>query len=114
MRATWYMIVAMVTVVDVGLARAEGIPRFDADQLCQKVAGFGGTYSQASFEGCLDMEQSAYNRLKQSWDGISGGTLQHCVQVAHFTDPGSYSLLHGCIDMETRVDTPNRQRRSRY
>lgn len=80
------------------LASAFDLPRYDVDSYCQQVAQVSGG-SATIYNGCIDMEQSAYNDLKQSWASIPGKTAKYCNRVAR-TSNGSYTILQGCIDME--------------
>jgi hypothetical protein len=40
-------------------AVAQTIPSYATNAHCQRVAGFGGTFSQSVYGSCLNMEQSA-------------------------------------------------------
>lgn len=86
-----------------GASFAGEIPRFDVETQCEQIAGFGGEFSNSTYNGCIAMEQSAYDRLKQSWDSIPSGIRSQCIEIATFGGPGSYSTLGGCIDMETQA-----------
>lgn len=52
------------------------------------------------FNGCMDMEQQAYNALRSVWAQIPGRSRNYCDEVARVSG-GSYSILKGCMDMET-------------
>jgi hypothetical protein len=52
------------------------------------------------YNGCLEMEQDAYDELKSSWDSLPAKTQKYCDKVAQTTE-GSYSILKGCLDMES-------------
>ena len=52
-------------------AFAQTIPSYATNAHCQRVAGFGGTYSQAVYGTCLNMEQSA-----ERFEDISSRFLQ--------------------------------------
>lgn len=79
-------------------ARAEAIPRYDAEAYCRQVAEVSGG-SAMIYNGCLDMEQAAYNSLKEGWDGLPEQARSYCDNVAKVSG-GSYQILDGCIDME--------------
>ncbi|MBR9880776.1 MAG: hypothetical protein GYB17_14910 [Gammaproteobacteria bacterium] len=84
-------------------AAADDIPRFDVETHCEMVASIGGEFSNMTYNGCIQMEQSAYNRFRTEWDSIPGGIRRQCEEVATVTGSGSYSTLGGCIDMETQA-----------
>lgn len=79
-------------------AEAGSVPRYSVDSYCQEVSDFGGGSSML-YNGCIDMEQKAYNGLKSAWARIPAATQSYCDEVASFGG-GSYALLEGCIDME--------------
>lgn len=54
------------------------------------------------FNGCIDMEQQAYDALKQYWATLPARPRNYCNEVAKVTG-GSYSILEGCIEMETEA-----------
>lgn len=78
---------------------AEEIPRYDVEAECETVASFGGSYSSTTYNGCMQMEQNAYNLLKEEWQSLSPSIRQECESVASFGG-GSYSTLEGCVRME--------------
>lgn len=80
-------------------AQAQTIPRYNVESYCQQVADVSGG-SAMIFNGCMDMEQQAYNVLKPNWAKIPGRSRNYCDEVARVTG-GSYAILQGCIEMET-------------
>jgi hypothetical protein len=82
---------------------AADMPRYDAEAHCEEVAAFGGERSAMLYNSCVDMEQSAYNGLKEVWQTLPAATQSHCNDVASFGSPGSYTLLESCVDMETNA-----------
>jgi hypothetical protein len=80
------------------LATAQELPRFDVEGHCEEVAEFGGGSHQI-YNGCIQMEQSSYNSLRDRWGGIEPGIRRHCQEVATFGG-GSYQILQGCVQME--------------
>lgn len=82
------------------IASAADMPRFDVKAHCQQVASATGSSSNMLYNSCIDMEQSAYNNLKDQWGSLPGNVRSHCQDVASVTGPGSYSLLESCVDME--------------
>lgn len=83
------------------------LPIYDVKGHCESVAAFGGSPSQSILNGCLNMEQSAYNRLKPVWDTLPTAMKNHCDQVATFGGGGSYSILSGCVDQEISAAKAN-------
>ncbi|MCW5737338.1 MAG: hypothetical protein KIS73_24645 [Enhydrobacter sp.] len=87
-------------------ARAE-MPSYDVEAYCKNIAEVGGTPSQATRNGCLRMEQSAYDGLKKSWDTLPGEMRAYCNGIATVGGTGSYSTLSGCIRMEQDAKRKN-------
>lgn len=79
------------------------MPHYDVAAHCDEIAGFGGTYSEAMYASCFDMEQESYDRLKPGWDALPGRLRDHCDRIARFGGPGSYAMLEGCVEMETQA-----------
>jgi hypothetical protein len=96
------LLVAMIVAIS-GTAYADSIPRYDPPSYCTKVSQVSGG-SRTIYNGCLSMEQDAYDALKASWDDISAITKSYCDKVARTSD-ASYSILKGCIDMETEASS---------
>lgn len=83
-------------------AFSQALPRYDVDAYCDEVMEFGGG-SMMIRNGCIEMEQTSYNQLKQIWGGLSARTRSYCDEVARFSGGGSYSTLDGCVEMETNA-----------
>lgn len=79
-------------------AVAQSLPRYDVKLYCQQVADVSGGSSMI-YNGCIDMEQEAYDALKASWPGIPSRMRSYCDDVGRVSG-GSYSILKGCIEME--------------
>lgn len=79
-------------------AVAQDMPRFDVEAHCEEVAEFGGGSHQI-YNGCIQIEQGAYNSLKGRWANVSSRIRNHCHEVASFGG-GSYQILQGCVQME--------------
>ena len=79
--------------------QAQTVPRYNVEAYCQDVANVSGG-SAMIFNGCIDMEQQAYNILKPVWTQLPGNSRSYCDEVARVSG-GSYSILQGCIEMET-------------
>jgi hypothetical protein len=114
MKASVVLTAAVLAAGGASQSRAQGLPQFDVAAYCRVVAGIGGNYSQMLFGGCMDMEQSSYDALKQGWGQVPQATQQYCLQVARVGGPGSYMLLQGCVQMETAAGRQNQQRQFRY
>ncbi|PDT32351.1 hypothetical protein CO660_00205 [Rhizobium sp. L9] len=97
------MLSAFALIATTGPAHADSIPRYDPAQYCKKVSLAGGG-SQMIYNGCVEMEQNAYDELKSIWDNLPIQAKSYCDMVARTTD-GSYSILKGCIDMETEASS---------
>ncbi len=80
-------------------AAAQSIPRYDVPAYCQQVADISGGSSMI-YNGCIKMEQEAYDTLKRGWTGFSSRVRSYCDEVGQVSG-GSYSILKGCVDMET-------------
>ncbi|WP_424955872.1 hypothetical protein [Hyphomicrobium sp. 1Nfss2.1] len=93
---------------------AEAVPRYDPGSYCDEVAGFGGSYSELTRDGCMDMEQSAYDALKTQWSELSPRIREYCDEVARFGGKGSYLTLQGCVQMEQGAAARNRDRAFKF
>lgn len=82
-------------------AWANDIPRYDPPKYCKSVSEFGGGGAMI-YNGCMQMEQEAYDSLKRIWNGLPTKTKHYCDEVARFGDR-SYAILKGCIDMESEA-----------
>lgn len=82
-------------------AWADGLPRYDVEGYCAKVADSIGGSEQIRLS-CFRQEQSAYNTLKARWDGVPGKTQSYCDQVASSIG-GSYMILNSCLDQEMQA-----------
>lgn len=94
---------SVITIAAIALlwsvqAIAQDMPRFDVEAHCEEIAEFGGGSHQI-YNGCIQMEQGAYNTLKGRWANVSARIRNHCVDIAQFGG-GSYQILHGCVQME--------------
>ncbi|WP_456267661.1 hypothetical protein M1D97_10365 [Kushneria sp. AK178] len=85
------------------------MPRYDVEAECDSVARVGGNYSNTTYNGCMQMEQSAYNALKKRWSGLSASIRQECERVATVGGGGSYSTLQGCVQMEQTASNNQEQ-----
>jgi len=92
---------AIILMVISAPVYAESVPRYDVSAHCTEVSNVSGG-SNMIYNGCVDMEQTAYDSLKRVWNSIPSSTRAHCDDVARVTG-GSYSILEGCIQMETQA-----------
>jgi len=81
-------------------AFAQTIPSYATNVHCQRLAGFGGTFSQSIYGSCLNMEQSAALALQNRWSSIPGSVRERCDRIASFGGSASYSILQNCVDVE--------------
>ncbi|MGE6917615.1 hypothetical protein [Achromobacter kerstersii] len=82
-------------------AYAVEMPRYDPEAYCKRVANTSGG-SAMIYSGCIDMEQTSYNKLKPIWATLAEKTQKYCDRIAK-TSGGSYMILDGCMDMETQA-----------
>ncbi len=95
------MVIAVAAALATPLtAYAEAVPRYDPVAWCEEVASTGGGMSETIKRGCLEEEQSAYDRLKEKWAAVPMKSREWCDQVARTASHGSYSILAGCISEE--------------
>ncbi|QND35793.1 hypothetical protein HB772_29085 (plasmid) [Sinorhizobium meliloti] len=80
-------------------AYAQEVPRYDVPGYCQGVANVSGGSSMI-YNGCIDMEQEAYDSLKLFWSATPSRARNYCDEVARVSG-SSYSILKGCLDMES-------------
>ena len=64
------------------------------------------------YNGCIDQEQTSYNRVKPNWDQLPSKVRDWCDQVALAGGAGSYSILEGCIKQE--LDASNIKQNFEY
>jgi hypothetical protein len=81
-------------------AFAQTIPSYATNAHCQRVAGFGGTFSRSIYGSCLKMEQSAALALQNRWSSIPASVRERCDRIASFGGSASYSILQNCVDVE--------------
>lgn len=108
------LVAALVAALMPPVIAAEAVPRYDPGSYCDEVAGFGGSYSELTRDGCMDMEQSAYDALKTQWSELSPRIRAYCDEVARFDGKGSYSTLRGCVQMEQGAAARNRDRAFKF
>lgn len=102
------LVIACSTLLSSAAAAAE-IPRYDAEGHCKRVSSIGGSSSAMIENSCMDMEQTAYNKLKSIWASIPERARTHCSSVAERVGGGSYSLLESCIDLESKEASRSRK-----
>lgn len=89
-----FVLVALLPTV----AAAQSLPRFDVEQHCEKVSRFGGG-SHSIYNGCVELEQGAYDSIRARWDAVPPRIRRHCANVGA-VGGGSYQILEGCVSME--------------
>jgi hypothetical protein len=101
--------------VKVGTVKAEQVlPHYDPDEYCEDIAGVGGAYSEGTKQSCIEIEQEAYDKLKELWDDLPDRMQNYCDQIAKAGGKGSYSTLQSCIDLEQQAAEKNRTKRFKY
>ena len=87
---------------------AQELPRLDAVTYCRLK-----TSNQSAFlqQGCLTVEQSAYDYLKRVWAAMPLAIREKCfsARVAE-----SYSMMQGCVNVETGAAQNVEKFRSKY
>jgi hypothetical protein len=86
-----------------GASHADSISRYAPAGYCTKVSELSGG-SRTIYNGCLSMEQDAYDTLKSSWGQFADSAKRYCDGVARSSD-SSYCILKGCIDMEAEASS---------
>ena len=89
---------SLVYLLMAGPAASQTMPRYDVEAYCRQAADISGG-SATIFNGCIDMEQDAYDKRKAMWPSIPSSTRSYDDEVTRLSS-GSYSILDGCIDME--------------
>ena len=96
-------IVCGLTVLGLGISQgafAQTIPSYGTHAHCQRLAGFGGTFSRSVYVSCLNVEQSAALALQGRWSSIPESVRERCDRIASFGGSASYSILQNCVDVE--------------
>src|SRR6266446_3189847 len=86
-------------------AFAQTIPSYGTNAHCQRLAGFGGTFSRSVYGSCLNVEQSAALALQGRWSSIPASVRERCDRIASFGGSASYSILQNCVDVELAAPT---------
>lgn len=95
------VILAVALLMAGPAAYAQSIPRYEPEAYCKQVSDVSGG-SAMIFNGCMDMEQDAYDKRKAEWPSIPAQTASYCDEVARVSG-GSYMILDGCLDMESEA-----------
>lgn len=86
---------------------ASDLPRYDPKKFCREVANVSGGSAMIE-EGCMQIEQQAYNNLKSSWASYPERARNFCNQVAN-TSGGAYQILEGCIQQEVQTGSTSEE-----
>src|SRR6266516_2409368 len=103
-------IVCGLTALGGGISQdafAQTSPSYGTNAHCQRVAGFGGTFSRSVYGSCLNMEQSAALALQARWSSIPASVRERCDRIASFGGSASYSILQNCVDVELAAPAPS-------
>lgn len=90
---------------------AADLPDYAVEKWCDQVSRTSGSRSELIYGGCIDQEQTAYDRLKATWSSVPSQTRNWCAQVARSGGGGSYTILNGCVDQENTARQQNTTRR---
>lgn len=112
MRA-WSLAVAALALCTGAQAQIVQMPHFDVERYCRRIASTGGSHSEALYGGCFDMEQSAYDGLRDRWPNLSARLRTYCDRIARTGSSGSYMMLQGCVQMEESAAQQNERREFR-
>lgn len=93
---------------------SKAIPHYDPDEYCEQVAGAGGSYSEETKQSCIEMEQQAYDSLKETWDDVPDKMQKYCDDVASSGGTSSYETLKSCIEQEEEAAEKNRTTHFKY
>ena len=74
------------------------VPEYDVDARCAAAATQDGAMSPAQFKACLQLEQTAYDSVREHWDKLSSASQDYCLQQT--STLGMYLVLKGCVDAE--------------
>lgn len=96
-RNLWLALASLSYLVVAPLAAAE-MPRYSVELYCEQVAEVSGG-SAMIYNGCIELEQDAYNELRALWASIATRIREYCDDVARISG-GSYAILDGCIELE--------------
>ena len=76
---------------------ADGVPTFDVDLFCRKVAAMARTVGDV--EICLQKEREARDQLVQQWTQFPVGDRSYCRELTTGFDP-TYTELLTCLELQ--------------
>ena len=78
----------------------DALPRIDAEAHCREISAFsGGSAEVQNF--CLNAEQTAYDKLKETWLNYPERARAYCASLIPFA--GSYEMLAFCLEQEAQA-----------
>ncbi|MCA8834237.1 MAG: hypothetical protein K8953_04045 [Proteobacteria bacterium] len=81
-------------------AIAQSFPRYNVETHCKEFVEKAGGHNSL-YRGCINLQQSNYNRLQSIWSSLPSKTKSHCLAFVQKAD-GNYSLLAGCINLQSQ------------
>ena len=88
------------------IAVAQELPRFDVERHCEKLSQIGGG-SHSMFNTCIELEQDAYDNLRERWGEVSARIRRHCGELGAIGG-GSYQMVETCVEMEQEAASGRR------
>jgi hypothetical protein len=82
-------------------------PFYAVEKWCDRVARSSGERSEFIYAGCVSQEQSAYDKISQTWNTLPSQTQAWCDRVARSGGVGSYMILDGCVEQEVSAGQQN-------
>lgn len=95
------LIICRILLTGASAAEAQqAIPLYDPDNYCEEIANVGGPYSESTKQSCIEIEQEAYDSLKDAWGDLPDKMQKYCDEIASVGGKGSYSTLNSFIEIE--------------
>jgi hypothetical protein len=88
------LIVAQIT-----LAIAAGLPRFDIRATCRQAQPLSGSGDKEVYQGCVDSENEARDRLAKSWRSFKSSSRRDCLGETQIGGVPSYVDLLSCLQL---------------
>jgi hypothetical protein len=82
------------------VAAAAGLPRFNIRATCRQAQPLLGSGDKDVYQGCMDSEVQARERLAKSWLSFKNGSRKNCVGETQIGGVPSYVDLLSCLQLE--------------
>src|SRR4051812_20481879 len=102
--------ISFAALLLVPAAHSGEVPFYSVEQWCNKVAHSSGARSETIYGGCIDLEQSAYDTLRNIWSPLPADTQVWCDKVARSSGTGSYKILNECVEDQETANKTNSTR----